>query len=454
MFDRNRGSSRLYRNACGFRSVTKPSLRSAIKTPMVLPVFLILAACATPVQTYTAPQISDTGASMVTAAPLASDELAGLAVLGNPDLNAMRARAGLAEAQIFAAGLLPDPSLSLGVDAPLNGTNEVLAIAGSLGLDLAGLSTRPARLEAAKANAASVRQDIVWAEWLTRQNAKLLACRISWLEEVRQKTIQYRQVADQDLDRTLRAAGRGDIAAVEVDARRLSAADAADRDRTAESQLAAARLDLNRLLGVSPSLTILVEKPPAFSADLPAMPDLFARALELRADLKGLRDGLSAASAGVAVADASRFPLPSIAINAGRDTGNIRTLGPAVTFTLPVWNQARGDIAVAEADLSVLEAQYQARAETVRADIGSAVSAFEIARRQRADVIRDLSGIADQAARTEAAAARGDIAETSAAATRLAALDKEILADTLALSAAEASIALETALGQPLDTNK
>lgn len=421
---------------------------------MICQMLLILAACATPVQTYTPPQISRTGASVAMAAPLTSDELAGLAVLSNPDLKAMRAKAGLAEAQIYAAGLLPDPGISLGVDAPLNGMNEVLAMAGSLGLDLAGLSTRGARVEASKAYAASIRQDILWAEWLTRQNAKLLASRIAWLEDVRQKTIQYRQVADEDLVRTLHAAGRGDIAAVEVDARRLSAADAADRDRTAESQLAAARLDLNRLLGLAPDQTVLVMRPQVSRDDLPATPDLFGHALEHRADLKGLRDGLSAASAGLAVADASRFPLPAISINAGRDTGNVRTLGPAVTFTLPIWNRARGEIAVAKADLSVLEAQYQARAETVRADIGSAVSALQIARTQRADVLEGLSGIAEQASRTEAAAERGDIAMTSAAATRLAALDKEILADMLALSAVEAAIALETAIGQPLDKVK
>lgn len=435
--------------------------RRLSKTASVASLVVVLTACATAPTSYNPPEISPTGTSLSELCadtdagsrpgPLSANDLSVIAVLGNPDLQAMRAEAGLTDAQIFAAGLLPDPTMGLGFDAPLNGANEVLAIAGSLGLDLAGLSSRPARVEAAKAQAAKVRKDIVWAEWLTHQNAKLLASRISWLEDIRNKTLEYRKVADEDLERTLRAASRGDVAAVEVDARRLTAADAADRDRTAESQLAIARIDLNRLLGIAPDETVLVQAPEIYAAVPPSNVDLFARAMAIRSDLQALRDGLEAANAGIAVADASRFPLPAISLNAARDTGSIRTLGPAVTFTLPVWNQARGDIAIAKADLDVLEAQYKARAETVRADIGAAASALSIARKQRLDVIHGLAGIADQAERAEASAERGDISETTAAATQLAALDKEILADTLALSAVEAAIALETAVGAPLD---
>ena len=173
--------------------------------------------------------------------------------------------------------------------------------------------------------------------------------------------------------------------------------------------------------------------------------------IKLRADLDGLRAGLGGANDSISVAEASRFPLPGISLNAGRDSGNLKTLGPTVSFTLPVWNRAQGDIAVARADLSALEAEYLARTETVRADIGAAASAFIIARRQHLDVATELGGIAQQADR---AALRGDISQTSAAAIRLAALDKDILADTLSLAAFEAFVALETETGKPLETSE
>jgi len=125
-------------------------------------------------------------------------DIAAIAVLSNPDLKALRARAGVADAQIFAAGLLPDPTVSLGVDIPTNGVGVVTALAGSIGADLSAASSRNARMEAARANARGMRQDILWAEWLTRQNAYLLANRISYLEQIRAKTSRLRQLANED----------------------------------------------------------------------------------------------------------------------------------------------------------------------------------------------------------------------------------------------------------------
>ncbi|HYR32880.1 MAG TPA: TolC family protein, partial [Burkholderiales bacterium] len=45
-------------------------------------------------------------------------EVAMLAVVNNPDLRTARADAGIWHAQAFAAGLLPDPQLSLTADVP------------------------------------------------------------------------------------------------------------------------------------------------------------------------------------------------------------------------------------------------------------------------------------------------------------------------------------------------
>ena len=54
-------------------------------------------------------------------APLHPDAIAALAVINNPDLAALRARAGVADAQVFAAGLLPDPTFSVTADKVLRG---------------------------------------------------------------------------------------------------------------------------------------------------------------------------------------------------------------------------------------------------------------------------------------------------------------------------------------------
>ncbi|MFX8453537.1 hypothetical protein ABTL48_21310, partial [Acinetobacter baumannii] len=76
------------------------------------------------------------------AAPLTPQGVAALAVVNNPDLIALRSRAGVAEAQAFAAGLLPDPTFSFGADKVLSGPDTFLNIAGALGLDLNALRKR------------------------------------------------------------------------------------------------------------------------------------------------------------------------------------------------------------------------------------------------------------------------------------------------------------------------
>jgi len=432
-----------------------------VKQPLTLALCLALSACATTQAPYQAPMPSVEGPSLAEVsrhattidlgAPLPPDALATIAVLANPDLKALRAQKGVADAQIFAVGLLPDPSFSIGADAPLNGSGLVTALSGSIGLDLASLATRPARLRAAHVSAGAVQQEIAWAEWLTSEQARLLAERLSWLSAIQDKTGRMRQLAEDDLARVLAAAARGDVSAIEVDARRLVSADASDRDRTAESQLAAARLELNRLLGIDPAETVVVAAVSGKSPETPDLHALFQLAVEGRADLVALRQGLSAASSGVAGAHAAQFPLPSVSVNAGRDTGDIRTLGPSVSLNLPVWNRGRGDVAVSKADLARLEAEYAARLEAVRADIAASATSLAIARSQLADVTRDLADLNDQAGATDRAAERGDVAVTIAAATRMAALDKDILADSLSLAAAEAAIALEIAVGARLE---
>ncbi|MHB8448719.1 MAG: TolC family protein, partial [Rudaea sp.] len=43
-------------------------------------------------------------------------QLADIAIVASPDLQALRAQAQVADAQVFAAGLLPDPQIGIGAD--------------------------------------------------------------------------------------------------------------------------------------------------------------------------------------------------------------------------------------------------------------------------------------------------------------------------------------------------
>ena len=57
--------------------------------------------------------------------PLDANAVAVLAVIANPDLKAMRARLGVADAQAFSARLLPDPSFSFNFDHIFSGPDTL-----------------------------------------------------------------------------------------------------------------------------------------------------------------------------------------------------------------------------------------------------------------------------------------------------------------------------------------
>ena len=157
----------------------------------------------------------------IDAEPLDPNAVATLTVLLNPDLRALRERAGVADAQAFAAGLLPDPSFSLGADQVLSGPDTLLGLAASLGLNLAALRTRGVAREQADAEARRVRLDLAWAEWQTSGQARHPGGADRRARARRRRSARAsRDDAQSILDRMLRAAGRGDILPDQVQAAR------------------------------------------------------------------------------------------------------------------------------------------------------------------------------------------------------------------------------------------
>ncbi|NNM77737.1 TolC family protein [Sphingomonas sp. ID1715] len=385
--------------------------------------------------------------------PLDPNAVAALAVLGNRDLQAARVRAGVADAQVFAAGLLPDPSFSFGLDPLLSGPDTMLGISSSLGLNLNALRTRGVTLQQARADARKVRLDLAWTEWQTSGQARLQAARIAALERQVALDLESRDSTQAMLDRMLRAAGRGDMAGDAVQGARVAAFDAAERLRTDEKDLGAARLELAKLIGFPPDRELKLAAAPL----PPSPPDasaLFAIAQQRRTDLKALRAGYEAQEAAVHKAVLDQFPNLDLSVNGARDTAGNVTLGPAVSFTLPLWNRNRGGIAVERATRAALKAEYEARLFQTRAEIAAAVNGIAIARRQRDAVLAALPAVRRFAAASRRAADRGDIALATAATAEQALRDKEMQRVQAERDIAEQTIALELLAGAPQEAWK
>jgi outer membrane protein TolC len=380
--------------------------------------------------------------------PLTLNALAVIAVLENPDLRAQRIKAGVTDAQSFAARLLPDPTFQGNVDKVLSGPDPFNAFGGQLGFDLNQIRTAKVVRAAGEASKRQVRLDLAWAEWQTAGAAKLQGVRILSLE--RQLAVARVSAASADdlFAATARAAGRGDLAAGEADSRRQAALDAADKLRTTENELTTARGELNKQLGLAPDVKLTLAPLPDLIAP-PATDVLVAQSLDRRLDLAALRAGYDASEAEVHKAVLDQFPNLSLTIAAARDTANNYTVGPAVGFSLPFWNRNRGGIAIAKATREQLKAEYEARLFQTRADINAAMAGLATVRRQRGALIAALPGIEKYAVATARAAKRGDLAPATAATAEQALRDRRLTLLQLDQQAAEQTIALELLTGGP-----
>jgi cobalt-zinc-cadmium efflux system outer membrane protein len=146
-----------------------------------------------------------------------------------------------------------------------------------------------------------------------------------------------------------------------------------------------------------------------------------------------------------------QFPKLDLTINASRDTSGNKLLGPAVGFTLPLWNRNRGGIALERATRDALKAEYEVRLFEARAEIAAAVGGIDVARRQRSDILSGLPVLERFVEASTHAARRGDLSPASAATAAQALRDKQTQLARSAQDIQAQWIALELLTGSPLE---
>ena len=386
-------------------------------------------------------------------APLTPDAVATLAVVNNPDLKAARVQAGVSDAQVFAAGLLPDPGISLGASKVVHGPDPLMDLASAFALDINALRTHGVTREKAKAEARQVRLDLAWQEWQTAGQARIQAVRIPALERQVALASQSAESSQWLLDRTQKAAARGDVSGSRLQAARVAALDAASKLRTAEQDLTTAKSALSALLGLPPGMVPELA-PVAFPAPPPPADALFTLSRDNRTDLQALQAGYAAQEAAVHKAVLDQFPTLNLTVNANRDSAGNTLVGPAIDFTLPLWNRNRGGIAVERATRAALKAEYEARLFQTRADIAAAEQGIALASRQRVDAKRGLPKLRAYAEASHRAAERGDLSRETAIAAEQTLRDRLTLIAQSEQAIREQMIALELLTGTPREAWK
>lgn len=346
-----------------------------------------------------------------TADGLDLDEVAILAVLNNPDLKAQRTRLPVAGAQVFAAGLLPDPQLSAGVDKPTGNTAGLVnAWALALSYDIIPLITRQARVDAEAQAQRKVRLDLLWQEWQVIQQARSLA--VDLVLEKQRLALLHDMLAlyRERYQRSSAALAQGDIT-VDVNGTDLTALiDTLSQINQLEQTHNQTRHSFNLLLGLQPGVEVDLSPLPQ-DGPLPEaiLSSQLATLSQRRPDLLALQAGYASQEERVRAAILAQFPSLGISLNRARDTSDVNTVGLSVTLTLPLLSGNRGNIAVERASREQVREEYRTRLAQAVVDVDRLRELQDIIRRQQDRLEIYLPRLKALVERASRAYAQGDI---------------------------------------------
>ncbi len=431
------------------------------------PVFLslLVTACATytrlplpaqpPLATSLA-QLRTAGVDITRPLPIAAVAL--LAVENSPDLAALRTQRGVAQAQVLQAGVLANPSVTGSVLPLLAGPagagplgSSTIAYNVGFSYDIRSLLTREPRRREAAASARALDASLLWQEWQTIAQARLLCVDIVEGDRLLAVLRHAQALLDTRAGDARAALARGDTtlatAAPDISALQVARSAALDQERLQLGR----RHQLDALLGLRPEVTLSI-------AAFPDPPPLDAKSVagaletlpERRPDLAALRFGYDAQDAKLRAAILSQFPNLSIGVTGGSDNSNIRNLGPQVSVELPVFDHNQGQIAIETATRVQLRAEYASRLAAAEGQAAAMLSEIIVLQGQIGTLQGSLPRLESEAAVAASAQASGDLDERTALDLLLAPVTREQEIVTLEQTLDEQRVALATLTGEGL----
>lgn len=370
-----------------------------------------------------------------------------LAVFNNPGLKAARLQAGVADAQLLQAGLLPDPQIGLG------GAASVLnyGYAASAMEDITAILLRGSAKAAARANQNQVNLNILWQEWQVAEQARELFVQARADTEIERLLAVNRSLLAGRCDRDKAALRDGNttLPVVAADVSALADADAAVRQQQIQSS--ATRGTLNELLGLQNHVVLKLTGPDELRPLSQAELDRAIAALPRhRVDLMALQAGYRSQEEAVRRSILMQFPSVSAGFEQARDpVEGVNSSGANVNLTLPIFNRNRGQIAIADATREVLRQTYQAQLDAADSQSRQAWRSTQIMARELRDLEGRLPSLESTATAAEKSFQQGNLNADVYVSLETSVTAQQISAVRLRASLDRAQAALATLLGLP-----
>ena len=370
-----------------------------------------------------------------------------IAVFNNPDLKAVRLQAGVANAQLLEAGLLPDPQFSAGY------ATSARNYGGAFGLseDIQALITRGAAKASATAAQKQVNLNILWQEWQVAEKARELFIQARSDDQLQGVLRAADDLQSSRYHRDQKAMQRGDeiSSVVSADLTVLSDADASLRQLQTEINLT--RHQLNELLGLKPDVQLHLIGPTTTSPIAPGQFNAAVAALpHRRADLLALQAGYRSQEENVRRAILAQFPSLSAGVEQSRDpVEGVNSLGLNVNITLPLFNRNRGQIAIQRATRDVLRQSYQAQLDVAQSQSDQVWKATQIMSAQLRDLDAQLPVLKQTSEAAERSLRQGNLDAGLYVTLQSNLLSKQAEAIRLRAALDTAQSALQTLLGLP-----
>jgi len=380
------------------------------------------------------------------------DEVAMLAVANNPQLKVARDDAGVARAQAFAAGLLPDPQLGLTRDVPTNGgPGNTSAFSLGLSEDVTALLTRSVARSAAEAHRRQVDLNLLWQEWQVVSRARLLFVRNLEQRRLLRILLENRQLFAARYRHAQQALREGNMTLDAASSDLVALQGVEQQIDRLERQLNANRLQLDLLLGLGADTRLdLVggaKLPPLDAAKV--REDLPRLALR-RPDLLALRAGYQSQELRFRQAVLAQFPALNVGLTRARDTSDVYTLGMGITLSLPLFDGNRGNVAIERATRRRLYDEYRQRLQAADSEVRGILEDQRLLQAQLHGVDSGLRDLQHMVARAKAAYESDNMSEPVYANLRAGLLAKRIEAVTLEQKILERRVALQTLAGTQL----